>query len=338
MTPASNPSRHSAGAQGPDVEFIYAPVQAQLDQVVDALLNLAGHAKLSGQEGLLEHAVVSGGKKVRPTVTLLAGALRDGPADKLVTMATAVELLHIASLVHDDTVDKAETRRGKATISSMWGNDVAMLLGDYVFATSATFVCDTGNLRVVRRFSETIMELAQGELAEYFSTHDWTQTIDDYRERIYQKTASLFCTASEAGGVLAEAPEQECATLSQYGYNLGMAFQIMDDVLDFMGTEAELGKPVGADLLQGTLTLPVLLFAEQNPTQLDLQRVVAGSVEPEHLQAVVELVRASSVIDQAIAAMDGYKQTALDALTRLPKHRARESLEALTEFVSQRRV
>ena len=327
-----------SGTPAPNVDFIYAPVQAQLDQVVDELRNLAGHAKLSGEEGLLEHAVVSGGKKVRPTVTLLAGALRDGPQDKLVTMATAVELLHIASLVHDDTVDRAETRRGKATISSMWGNDVAVLLGDYVFATSATFVCDTGNLQVVRRFSETIMELAQGELAEYFSTHDWSQTIGDYTERIYKKTASLFCTASEAGGVLSDAPAEECEALSQYGYNLGMAFQIMDDVLDFMGTEEELGKPVGADLLQGTLTLPVLLFAAQNPKHPDVKRVVEGSIEPEHLKAVVELVRGSSVIDQAIAAMDGYKQATLDALTRVPKHRARESLEALTEFVSQRRV
>ncbi len=306
--------------------------------VVDSLRSLAGHAKLSSEDGLLEHAVVSGGKKVRPTVTLLAGALRDGPQDKLVTMATAVELLHIATLIHDDTVDKAETRRGRATISNIWGNDVAVLLGDYVFATSATYVCDTDNLRVVRRFSETIMELAQGELAEYFSTHDWGQSIDQYNQRIYNKTASLFCTAAEAGGVLSGAPDNECQALSQYGYNLGMAFQIMDDLLDFTGTEEELGKPVGNDLLQGTVTLPVLLFAAHNSDLPAMKRLTQGSQETDDLLTVVDLVRASSVIDETVAVMDGYKQSALDALTIVPQHRARESLEALTDYVSHRRT
>ena len=322
----------------PDVNFIYEPIQDQLEMVVESLSSLAGHAKLSGEDGLLEHAVVSGGKKIRPTVTLLAGALHEGPQDKLVTMATAVELLHIATLIHDDTIDKADTRRGRATISNIWGNDVAVLLGDYVFATSATYVCDTENLRVVRRFSETIMELAEGELAEYFSTHDWGQSIDEYNQRIYNKTASLFCTAAESGGVLSGAPDEECQALNRYGYNLGMAFQIMDDLLDFTGTEEELGKPVGNDLLQGTVTLPVLLFAAQNPDLPALKRLVDGSQEPDDLRAVVDLVRASSVIDESAAVMEGYKQKALDALTLVPKHRARESLEALTEYVSHRRV
>jgi geranylgeranyl pyrophosphate synthase len=322
----------------PYVNFIYEPIQDQLEMVVESLRRLAGHAKLAGEEGLLEHAVVSGGKKIRPTVTLLAGALREGPQGKLVTMATAVELLHIATLIHDDTIDKADTRRGRSTISNIWGSDVAVLLGDYVFATSATYVCDTENLRVVRRFSETIMELAQGELAEYFSTHDWGQSIDEYNQRIYNKTASLFCTAAESGGVLSNASEEECQALNRYGYNLGMAFQIMDDLLDYTGTEEELGKPVGNDLLQGTVTLPVLLFAAQNPDLPAMKRLVDGSQEPEDLSAVVDLVRASSVIDESAAMMEAYKQKALDALTLLPKHRARESLEALTEYVSHRRV
>ena len=321
-----------------NIDFIYEPIQPQLDLVVESLRNLAGHAQLSGEEGLLEHAVVSGGKKIRPTVTLLAGALRNGPQDELVTMATAVELLHVATLIHDDTVDKADTRRGRATISSMWGNDVAVLLGDYVFATSATYVCDTGNLRVVRRFSETIMELAQGELSEYFSTHDWSQSIVEYNHRIYNKTASLFCTAAEAGGVLSNAPENECQALGQYGYNLGMAFQIMDDLLDFTGTEEELGKPVGNDLLQGTLTLPVLLFAAQNPKLPALKRLTQGSQEIDDLLVIINLIRSSSVIDETIAVMDGYKQKAIDALTEVPQHRARKSLEALTEYVSHRRT
>ena len=217
------------------VRFIYEPVERQLARVVDNLRGLAAGANLAGDAALLEYAVVSGGKKVRPVVTLLAGGSREGHEDELVTMATAVELLHIATLIHDDTVDKAATRRGRATVSSLWGNDVAVLLGDYVFAASATFVCDTRDLRVVRRFSETIMELARGELAERASSHDWSQTVDDYFQRIYNKTASLFCTAAQAGGLLSQAPEEEAAALTRYGYYLGLAFQIMDDVARFPG-------------------------------------------------------------------------------------------------------
>jgi len=320
------------------VAFIYEPVQPQLDLVVENLQGLAAAATLSNDDGLLAHAVVSGGKKIRPTITLLAGAFRDGAEETLVTMATAVELLHVASLVHDDTVDKADTRRGRPTVSSLWGGDVAVLLGDYVFATSAMFVCDTGNISVVRRFSETIMELAQGELAEHFSTNDWNQTIEDYNRRIYGKTASLFCTASQSGGVLSGAPKAECDALNDYGYNLGMAFQIMDDVLDFMGTEEELGKPVGNDLLQGTLTLPVLLFAEQNHGEPSVQRLRAGGTDAADIQAVIKLVRESAVIEETLAVMDNYRDKARATLQRVPAHRARESLEALVDYVGQRRV
>jgi geranylgeranyl pyrophosphate synthase len=324
--------------QQSDVDFIYEPVSKELERVVENLKTLAGQAHLPGDTVMLQHAVVSGGKKIRPTITLLAGLPHPGHESELITMATAVELLHIASLIHDDTVDKADTRRGRATVSSLWGTDVAVLLGDYVFATSATFVCDTGNISVVRRFSETIMELANGELAEHFSTHDWNQTVDDYNHRIYNKTASLFCTSAESGGVLSDAPKDQIEALNEYGYNLGMAFQIMDDILDLSGIEAELGKPVGGDLLQGTLTLPVLLYADQNPQQSAIKRLTSGGREPEDLAEVVALVRDSSVMDETVAVMDGYRVKARATLARLPKHRGRESLEALTEYVGRRRT
>ncbi len=320
------------------VHFIYEPVKEEMDQVVDNLRSLARQARLS-QGRLLEQAMGDGGgKKIRPVVTLLSGSFHPSERKVLVTMATAVELLHIATLIHDDTVDKADTRRGRATISSQWGGDVAVLLGDYVFATSATFVCDTGNIRVVRRFSETIMELAQGELAEHFSTHDWGQTTEDYNKRIYNKTASLFCTAAESGGVLSGAPEAESQALKDYGYNLGMAFQIMDDVLDFLGTEAELGKPVGNDLLQGTLTLPALLFAQRYPEEPIVRRLRDGGSDPCDLRSMVEMVRNSTAIDETITVMDDYRTRARSVLRGLDNTRQRQSLEALTDYVGRRRT
>jgi len=320
------------------IQRIYEPVQAQLDQVVGALRGIAAQAGPSLEGGLLDHAVLSGGKKLRPALTLLSAQFQPHDHDKPITMATAVELLHIASLIHDDTVDNSAIRRGRATVSSLWGGKVAVLLGDYVFATSAMYVCDTGDVRVIRRFSEAIAELARGELNEHFNLHNWHQTLADYEDRIYNKTASLFRTASECGAVLSGAPEHRCQALKAYGYQLGMAFQIMDDVLDFQGTEAELGKPVGNDLLQGIVTLPALLFAEGHPAELALQRLRGGSVDSGDLRHVVEMVRNSSAVDDAIAVADRYGSRALEALGQLPSNQARRSLEELTAYITSRRA
>ncbi|MEE8442927.1 MAG: polyprenyl synthetase family protein, partial [Dehalococcoidia bacterium] len=206
-------------------EFIYEPVQAGLAEVEARLKKLGseGHQQIAN---LLGHLTKSPGKRVRPAITLLASRFHSEDAgDTPVTMATAVELLHMASLVHDDTVDDSPVRRGIATISSIWGRNVAVLLGDYVFATSGVFVSDTGNVRVVRRFSETIRELAAGELMEIFGAFKLDHTYEQYKERIYNKTASLFRTAAESGAILSGAPETVIHSLTQYGYNLGMAFQ-----------------------------------------------------------------------------------------------------------------
>ena len=315
--------------------FIYEPVAGGLELVTE---NLAALAENSGvPRGMLAHVVGGGGKLLRPAITLLAGGLRPGQEERVTRMATAVELLHVATLVHDDTVDRSEKRRGRATVSSVWGDDVAVLLGDYVFAASATFVCDTGNIRVIRRFSETIMELARGELAERMSKHDWTQTLEDYQRRIYDKTASLICTAAESGGALSGAPEEETQALRAFGYNVGMAFQIVDDVLDFTSSEDELGKPAGADLLQGTLTLPTLLFAARRPDEPAVRRLRGGSRDEADLAAVVELVRNSSAVEESRAELDSYRDAARAALAVLPAARERESLDALIDYIAERR-
>ncbi|MCY4449983.1 MAG: polyprenyl synthetase family protein [Chloroflexi bacterium] len=315
--------------------FIYEPVLDGLDRVIGNLGDLAENSGVP--RDMVSHVVEGGGKLVRPTITLLAGALRQGEEERIVKMATAVELLHIASLIHDDTVDHSEKRRGRATVSRLWGDDMAVLLGDYVFAASATFVCDTGNIRVVRRFAETIMELARGELTERVSKHDWSQTSADYERRIYDKTASLICTAAESGGVLSGAPEEETQALRSFGYNVGMAFQIVDDVLDFTSSEEELGKPVGNDLLQGTLTLPALLFAGSHPDEAVVRRLRDGSREESDLTTMVEFIRNSSAIDETMAQLEGYRNAARAAVATLPDARARQSLDALVDYLAQRR-
>jgi geranylgeranyl pyrophosphate synthase len=181
------------------------------------------------------------------------------------------------------------------------------------------------------------MELARGELSERFSNHDWAQGVEEYNQRIYNKTASLFCTAAQSGSLLSESTEEEASALTRYGYNLGMAFQIMDDLLDFQGTEEELGKPVGADLLQGIITLPALLYADSHRDAPIVQRLRGGGSDVEDLERLVELVRESSAIDETFTVMAGYREQAREALMELSASRSRESLEALTEYIGERR-
>ena len=204
---------------------IYAPIQHQLTLVEERLRGLS-QTDTPYLEPLLDYVMANGGKRIRPAITLLAADFYPHQWDHPITMAAAVELLHVATLIHDDTVDNSDMRRGKATVSNLWGQHVAVLFGDYVFATSATFVCDTGNVRVIRRFSESIMDLASGELIEFFTSFDAKQARELYNDRIYRKTASLFCTAAESGAILGGAPEPQIRALHDYGYNIGMAFQI----------------------------------------------------------------------------------------------------------------
>lgn len=324
-------------APSPSIGSIYAPVQGQLARVDDRLRGLV-KVEFSYLSGLLDHVLESKGKRVRPVITLLAASFHPNDGKNAEIMAAAVELLHIATLIHDDTVDNSALRRGKATVSNLWGKDIAVVLGDYLFATSATFVCDTGNIRVIRRFAETIMELSSGELHEMVVAHDPKQTRDQYLERIYDKTASLFTTASESGALLSGASEETATALKKYGYNLGMAFQIVDDILDFEGNAQDVGKPVGSDLLHGLMTLPALLYAEGHPGDGLVQDAVASRGDAKALDTALRAIAASPAVGKAYAVAEDYGQKALVCLGGLPDIPARGSLEDMVAYVLTRRA
>ena len=318
------------------VQFIYEPVQEELARVKENLRRLSESVE-TPMATLLGHITDATGKRVRPAVTILSSQFHPHDFDFPVTMATGVELLHIATLIHDDTVDNSNMRRGRATVSSLWGRDVAVLLGDYVFATSATYVCDTGNVRIMRRFAETIMELSTGELAERFSAYNWRQTLQEYKTRIYNKTASLFSTAAESGAILSGAPEEVVQSLKGFGSNIGMAFQIVDDILDFQGTEQEVGKPVGSDLLHGTITLPALLLLEQYSDDNPIKVLSEEEGRKERVREVVEMIQNSTIIQDSYAVAWGYQREAVADLQQLSDNRARHSLEELAHYIMERR-
>ncbi len=326
-----------ATADRDQVSAIYAPVQGRLDRVEQRLKELAG-VNFPFLAKMLTHVYGSSGKRARPAITLLAASFHPHDEYKSEVMATAVELLHIATLIHDDTVDESDTRRGRATISSLYGKDIAVLVGDYVFASSATFVCDTGHVGVIRRFSETIMELSSGELHERVSAHDPGQTLDGYHQRIYNKTASLFSTSGETGAVLSGAPKEQVAALKEYSRELGMAFQIVDDILDFQGDEDEIGKPVGSDLANGIMTLPAFIARAGSPSGNPIEAYFRDDGEDDALLAeAVEFIRQPKIIDAAYDEAARRCEVARDALGVLPQNPSRDSLEHLLDYMLTRR-
>ena len=321
--------------QATEAVSIYEPVAEGLERVKSSLLAV-GNVSSDFQGELLVHALDSTGKRVRPAITLLAAGFHPHDSRVVETMALAVELLHIATLIHDDTVDNSDLRRGRATLSAVWGRNAAVLIGDYLFAKSAVFVCDTGNIGVIRRFAETIMELSSGELQESVDAHESSQTREKYLARIYNKTASLFTTAAQSGAVLSGAPEATAQKLRSYGYNVGMAFQIVDDILDFEGDAREVGKPVGSDLAQGILTLPAIIALEEDSGGA-VGEALQNPDDSDRLIAAVERVVSSTAIEDSHAVAREYCDRALSEIVDLQENEFRSSLEALAEYIVARR-
>jgi octaprenyl-diphosphate synthase len=291
---------------------------------------------------LLEYSLKEGGKRLRPVLTLLSAKFYRYDLDRLLPMASAVELMHTATLVHDDAIDNSAIRRGRPTINSLWGEDKAVLLGDYLFAKAGEFAALTGNLRVIRLFAQTLQIITSGELAQTFDAFNLEQSRDLYLERISGKTASLFSLATESGAILSQAPEESIKVLREYGFNLGVAFQIVDDVLDFIGTEEELGKPVGLDLAQGTLTLPAMLLLERYPEDNPVRELFNNRDMPEakkkaKIKKAIEMVGDPLVVKQCYGVASDYCTKACRHLGQLPDSPSRQALKDIADLVISRK-
>jgi geranylgeranyl pyrophosphate synthase len=286
----------------------------------------------------LDTLLKSGGKRVRPALALLVGRLYGGLSDKVIALAAAVEMLHTATLVHDDLVDNALLRRGNPTLNAIWSPGATVLTGDFLFAWAANLAAQTQNIPVMNIFAQTIMTICSGELGQLFRRSWREQTRRDYDRRIYAKTASLFAATTEAAAVLVGAPATEVKALCDYGHQLGMAFQIVDDVLDFVGTSREMGKPVGSDMSQGIVTLPTLYYLGQHSDDELLAQVLEGHADDGIVKTVVARIREAGAVDAAMHDARDYMQRAQAALTGLPGNGYRQAMLDLAEFVVQRRT
>jgi len=332
----SQVTENSSHSVSGNITDIYKPIRAGLDRVQHNLESVC-EDNSPFVNTLLRHVLGTSGKGVRPAITLLASRFHKNDGYHAEIMASAVELLHVATLIHDDTVDASDFRRGKTTINNEWGSDTAVLLGDYLFATSAVFVCDTENIRVVRRFSETIVELSNGELDEVSTTYDYNQNKEQYFHRIYCKTASLFTTAAETGAILSGASEEVVQALKQYGYNLGMAYQIMDDILDLKGDSTETGKPECTDLGRGILTLPAIIAMDRNREENPIKMFCLEPTNSDYFSQAINLLRDSIIVEESLELADSFTSKAINCLDPLTHNDERESLEGLVTRMVRRR-
>jgi geranylgeranyl pyrophosphate synthase len=309
----------------------YGPVSDDIELVTRGLRDLgSGHHPLL--DAALEHIFSSRGKQLRPALVMLGGKMGRYQRDRLVTLAMALELVHTASLVHDDTVDEALTRRGLDTLNALWSPKVAILVGDYLFAKAAELAAGLGISRVMTLLAETVMAMTSGELRQQASSSALLIDERDYFLRISGKTAALFRACCEGAAVVSEQSPAQIDALSSFGTNLGIAFQIADDVLDFTGDERALGKPAGSDLKQGTVTLPVIIWSQSlngSPLAEDLH-------QGRNLEEIVREVRNSRAPTLALRRAEEYAAAARAALETFPNSEPKEILLDLTHEVISR--
>jgi geranylgeranyl pyrophosphate synthase len=284
----------------------------------------------------IKHLLSSGGKRVRPATALLTGGMLGADSDRLVTLATAIELLHTATLVHDDLIDGALLRRGIATLNAQWSPAATVLTGDFIFAIAARQAAETNSVAVMRLFAETLAIIVNGEIDQLFISQHLASR-ENYYKRIFAKTASMFELATGAAAILSPVDEDVVEQSRLFGYQIGMAFQIVDDVLDFTGEQATVGKPVANDLRQGLITLPALYYHEDHPGDPDLEMLLGGkTLNQQAMDRLVDAIRNSNAIDQSLEEARQYINQSLAILATLPPGTENDALVELAGYVLNR--
>ena len=316
--------------------FSLAPVENDLQILTDNLKKLIG-ARHPILGAAAEHLFEAGGKRIRPAIVLLVS--RATMPDHNLThrhrrLAEITEMIHTASLVHDDVVDEADLRRNVKTVNNLFGDKIAVLAGDFLFAQSSWYLANLDNLKVVKLLSEVIRDFAEGEIVQSINRFDIHASIDSYLDKTYYKTASLMANSSKAAAVLSDASAEVTENLYYYGRNLGLAFQIVDDILDFTGSTEVLGKPAGLDLASGKLTSPVFYALEQQPyLEVLIEREFS---EPEDLTQALELIKNSDGIEQARQLAKDLALKAAQSLSCLAASESKDALNELTNYAVSR--
>jgi heptaprenyl diphosphate synthase len=318
---------------------MFGVIRKDLDELEKELLTaVASPVDLVTEIGT--HLVKSGGKRLRPALFFLAAhhaSAFDRP--RVMPLAVAIELIHMASLVHDDVLDHADTRRGTPTANAKWGNQISILSGDYIFARAFAMIAGRGyDERISVLLSQLICDLSVGEIIQNKEIYKASCDVPEYYERIARKTANFLAVCCEMGAIVAEQDEATIQALRRYGYAIGMAFQITDDLLDLTATKKDIGKPAGNDILQGIVTLPVIRALEISPRHEELHDIVTDrNMTQEDLSRALAIVRASDGLDFSRQKVQDYLQEAKAALPPELPEDIRKAYQAAADYIGQRK-
>lgn len=315
----------------------YAYLKQDLDKI-EKEINQTIHARHPVLRDASLQLLQAGGKRLRPVFVLLAGKFGDYNIDRIKTVAVSLELIHMASLVHDDVIDEAELRRGEPTVKSKWDNRIAMYTGDYIFARSLEYMSAMENPRAHQILSKTMVELVIGEVEQIKDKYRWNQTIRNYLRRIKRKTALLIASSCQLGAIASGLDKQQEKALMRYGYYIGMSYQIIDDILDFTSTENKLGKPAGGDLKQGNVTLPVLYAMENKDFFNELTDTFDQNTDLEkiNMQPLIDFIKQSDAIEKSFRVSEMYLQKAYQCLEVLPDIKAKTTLLQIAKYIGRR--
>jgi heptaprenyl diphosphate synthase len=303
-------------------------IEKKLEETIQADSLLLKRASL--------HTLQAGGKRIRPVFVLLAGKFGHYDINVMKNVAVALELIHMASLVHDDVIDDADLRRGQPTVKAKWDNKTAMYTGDFIFALSLELMSEINKPSAHKILANTIVEVAVGEIQQIKDKYRFNQNLRDYLRRIKRKTALLISASCQLGAIAADVEESIHKKLYLFGYYVGMAFQITDDILDFTSSEEELGKPAGSDLLQGNITAPALYAMENESIRREVEKVHLD-MDQVQIQKIISLIKDSGAIKRSIALSDMYLDKALEVLEDLPANRAKKTLRDIAKFIGRRK-
>src|SRR5712671_6698350 len=336
-------------ALGAGVDRVYAGLKPSLDplsQLLGSELDRVNQLIVERMQSPVElipqlagHLVASGGKRLRPMLTLGCARLCGYSGSRHIALAAAVEFIHTATLLHDDVVDASDLRRGRDTANAVWGNKPAVLVGDFLFARSFQLMVEDGSLQVLEILSRTAAIIAEGEVHQLITANDTATTEAAYLEVIEAKTAALFAAASRIGAVLAERPLAEEEALGRFGRNLGIAYQLVDDMLDFSARPSEFGKSVGDDFRDGKITLPIVLaYARGDSEERAFWRrtLEKGEQGPGDLERALRLVERHGALAETLARARAYAATAIDALSPFPASPLRRALAESAAFATER--
>jgi geranylgeranyl pyrophosphate synthase len=311
----------------------------KLMPLVEKRMSIQADGHHSELQAVLKYLLGSGGKRVRPIISLLVGGMINASTEKGITLAAAVELLHTATLVHDDLIDGALLRRGNATLNAKWSPAATILTGDFIFARAAKLAAETNSVEIMNLFASTLSVIVNGEITQMFTSKGLASR-KDYFSRIYAKTASLFELASIAPAYLTDSNNADLEALQKFGYEIGIAFQIVDDILDFTGTSKDVGKPVANDLRQGLITLPALCYIENNPNDPNIEsaKTPSGRQNKEALERLINSIRNSGAINSALDEAKKYAYRGIGALSSFNDGPEKESLISIATYIVDRKL